>query len=325
MDDEAFVPVRYTASADVLERWELTLQALGIPYEIVDLVETDGWSMRVPEPLAEKVREALRRAEADERAELIEQAREREREALERRERRELRLSAWPGAVFVLGLAFFTAFAGLGDAAFPSRWFTAGANAFARTRLAEPWRAVTALTLHAGVEHLALNAAAAMFMLPLACEFWGVGVGTALTVLAGALGNYAEAWIGGNAVSLGASTALFAALGVAGGTRAMRQGTTRRDLYMIVVALLVMFGMFGLGRGAPDPLDVLFPGAPHVETVDILAHVLGFLFGGVLGAIARKRTPHRPGLGAQWAYGAATVLLLFAAWELALWHAGARL
>ena len=74
MDGEAFVPVRYTASAEVLERWELTLQALGVPYELVDLEETDGWSVRVPEPLAEKVREALRSAEADERAEQIEEA-----------------------------------------------------------------------------------------------------------------------------------------------------------------------------------------------------------------------------------------------------------
>jgi rhomboid protease GluP len=320
VDGEAFVPVRYTASAEVLARWELTLQALGVPYQIVDLEETDGWSVRVPEPLAQKVREALRSAEADERAEQIEAAREREREALERRERHELRLSAWPAAAFVAGLAFFTAFAGLGDATKPTRWFAAGANVFAKTRAAEPWRAVTALTLHASVEHLALNAAAAMFMLPLACEFWGLGVGTALTVLAGALGNYVEAYFAGSAASLGASTALFAALGIAGGTRLLRQGTTVRDMFLIVVALLVMVGMFGLGRGAPDPLDVLFPGAVVPEAVDVLAHVLGFLLGGVLGAAARWRWRTRPGPGAQWAFAAATVLVLFSAWELALWH-----
>jgi membrane associated rhomboid family serine protease len=318
VEPDAYVPIRYTASAELLNAWRFALEALGIPFEIVDLEDTDGWSVWVPERLSERAREVLRSTEAEERAELPKRVAERERAFAERRDALDNRLSYVPGAVFVLGIVFFASLAGLGNSLPTRPMFSAGANVLAATRSGEWFRALTALTLHANGQHLALNAVAAMFMLPLACEFWGLGVGIALTVLAGALGNLTEAYLGGNLVSLGASTALFAALGLAGGTRLMRHATSRKDVFLIVTALLVMFAMFGLGDTGPDPLQVVFPNVPHRSNVDVLAHVLGFAWGMGMGAGIRKAVSHRPQAWAQWTFGMVTVVGLFVAWELAV-------
>lgn len=308
------VQVGQTTDPRELETWRLTLEALGIRH-VIRLDETGmGWEIGVVEPDAAAAREALRQAAEDERAEAPRRERARARAELERTEAATLRLSWMPGAITAAALAVMARVAGLGAVNGDDRWFSAGANVLALTRSAEPWRAVTALTLHADLAHLLLNALAAMFLLPLACEFWGTGAGLWLTLLAGALGNLAEAVLGGPTISVGASTALFAALGVAGGTRLLRRGTSAAEAFRAIVAVLVMFAMFGLGGEVRDPLQMMFPGTASHSHVDVLAHVLGLVFGFLLGGGARLVIHRRPGPGMQWLLGCAAAALIAACW-----------
>jgi membrane associated rhomboid family serine protease len=317
MPPETWIQIAWTANAEALASWRLTLEALAIPSRVERLEPGGGWLLLVDEADGPRAREALRALMEEERAEAPLRERERRREEAEREEAPLHRLSWIPGALFAAALIEFTFLAGLGA----GPWFDAGANVLPLTRGAEPWRAVTALTLHGSWEHLLLNAIAAMFLLPLACEYWGAGLGIWLTVLAGAAGNAIEARLGGGFTSVGASTALFGALGVAGGTRVLRRGTSWGEAFRIAVVVLVTFAMFGLGGESRDPLQMIFPGTPTRMHVDILAHVLGLTVGLALGAAARALLKKRPGALAQWLWGALTLALAAGAWTLAF-HAG---
>jgi membrane associated rhomboid family serine protease len=322
MPPETWIQIAWTANAEALASWRLTLEALGIPFVLQPLEPNGGWAFFVAEEDAGRAREALRAALDEEWGDEARQEREQQRlrDEAARAEAQRGRLSWIPGALFAVALVEFAVLAGLGDAGWHTRWFEAGANVLALTRT-EPWRAVTSLTLHADQAHLLLNAIAAMFLLPLACEFWGTGVGIFLTVLAGAAGNWVEAHVGGNLLSVGASTALFGALGVAGGTRVLRRGTSWGEAFRVGVVVLVMFAMFGLGGETRDPLDILFPNpaTPHVQShVDILAHVLGLGFGVAFGAAARGLLRERPRPWLQWLAGGATLAMVVGAWALAL-------
>lgn len=327
MPPETWIPIAWTANAEALASWRLTLEALGIPFVLQPREGDGGWAFFVAEEDAERAREALHAALDEEWGEEARRERERQaaREEVAREESRRGKLSWVPGALFAVALVEAAVLAGLGAGRWSSPWFEAGANVLALTRT-QPWRAVTSLTLHADQAHLLLNAIAAMFLLPLACERWGTGFGLFLTVVAGAVGNWVEAHVGGSLLSVGASTALFGALGVAGGTRALRKGTSWGEAFRIVTVVLVMFAMFGLGGEARDPLEILFPNpAPQVQShVDVLAHALGLGFGVAFGAAARGLLRDRPGAVAQWLWGGATLALVAGCWVLAFQAAGHR-
>src|SRR5438034_78811 len=74
-------------------------------------------------------------------------------------------------------------------AASGGRWFEAGNASAARILAGEPWRTVTALTLHADLPHLLGNTAAGAALFAAVCRTLGPGVGAWLILLAGAGGN----------------------------------------------------------------------------------------------------------------------------------------
>ena len=78
----------------------------------------------------------------------------------------------------------------------------------------EWWRAVTALTLHADLAHVLANAVAIAIFLGAVARRLGPALATWLALAAGVAGNVLTALVaGGGHVSLGASTAVFGALG----------------------------------------------------------------------------------------------------------------
>ena len=96
-----------------------------------------------------------------------------------------------------------------------NRWFEPGAALSARILAGETYRTVTALTLHAHFAHVFGNAVVAFVLLGAVGQALGPGVAALLTLLAGASGNWATAqWYGPGHASLGASTAIFGALGL---------------------------------------------------------------------------------------------------------------
>jgi membrane associated rhomboid family serine protease len=170
----------------------------------------------------------------------------------------------------------------------------------------EIWRTVTALCLHVDGPHLFGNVLAlGLFASTVAWSF-GPGVGALLIVLSGALGNWANAFVQGPShLAVGASTAVFGAIGILAGLQAVRRwrGEVRKARAWLPLAgglaLLAMLGTSG-------------------QRVDVLAHLLGLLCGMLLGAAACGvlRRPATPAI--QIAAALATVGLITVSWWLAL-------
>ncbi len=178
--------------------------------------------------------------------------------------------------------------------------------------LAGAWElAVTALTLHADPPHLIGNLAVGGLFLLLLCRETGVGLGFFLTLAAGALGNWLKVELQGPGQHfLGASTAVFGALGVLGGLRSCMgfAGASWKR---------------ALPAGAGLMLLAMLGSAEEGERIDLVGHICGFGAGLVLGLltgiIRRKDREMRrtEGLaGVLW--GSAAVLLVLVSWAAAL-------
>jgi rhomboid protease GluP len=211
------------------------------------------------------------------------------------------------GAIGYTLILLLTAYcAGVGM--FGADWLSLGALDAAAGR--EWWRALTALTLHLDQEHLMGNLLFGALAGMAAGRLLGPGVAWASILGAGALANYVEILIAPAAHrAAGASTAVFAALGLIAGL-AWRQRLTLRERRWYASAPLIagicLLTLLGAGNG-------------HV---DVLGHALGFLFGvGVGWLYARAGIPRNRSKRLQIATGIGAVLLVCAAWLLALGHA----
>jgi membrane associated rhomboid family serine protease len=197
-----------------------------------------------------------------------------------------------------------------GPVALRSAWFGAGTADAYRIFHGEPWRAVTALTLHADTAHVLGNAISGGVFLNLLSRRLGPGRALFLTVVAGGLANVANAGVHllmhQPHRSIGASTAVFAAVGLLAATQmTINHGAGVRrwtDRVGPIVGGIALLGM--LGSSAQS---------------DLWAHLLGLAVGAVLGIIVllpkRARTPLGP--GAQWTLGALSVGLIVASWAVA--------
>ena len=172
----------------------------------------------------------------------------------------------------------------------------------------EWWRVVTALTLHADGQHLMGNILIGGYFVVRLCQWIGSGLGWSLILASGITGNIINAFVqnaGHN--SVGASTAIFGAIGIAGaiGTvQSKRQRAKRSVLPLAAAGILLAF----LGAGASD------------SHTDIGAHLFGFISGITFGVLAGIYIEEK-GLPAR--YGSLTFSLLSAsaiatAWLLAL-------
>jgi len=184
-------------------------------------------------------------------------------------------------------------------------WYERGAADAARILAGEVWRTVTALTLHADLPHAVGNALAGTIFLGAVCGALGRGVGLALVVLAGAAGNGANALLhGAHHVSVGASTAVFAAVGVLGGlgvVRRRREGVAGRRAWLPFAAAFALLAVLGM---SPE--------------TDLLAHALGFVAGVLAGAAVGGATARPPGPALQALAGTAAAATITASWALAL-------
>jgi len=169
----------------------------------------------------------------------------------------------------------------------------------------ELWRTVTALTLHADIAHVLSNAVAGGLFFTAVASLEGVGFGGALVLLAGAGGNLANAFLHGSAhVSVGASTAVFGAVGLLGSigmTRRRRSAFSRWRAWLPIAAAFALLGMLGSSG----------------QRVDIWAHFFGLLVGAVLGLRVGLVSPRPPGRRIQWACGTAAVAVIIYCWAVA--------
>lgn len=141
----------------------------------------------------------------------------------------------------------------------------------------EWWRPVTALFLHADVGHLVSNVVAGVFILSVVLSTFGRRLGWALLAVAAVAGNLAVAFsrFPDPYRSLGASTAIFAGLGLLTGRAlplkpARRGRAPWRELLAPLGAGLTLLALHGAGG----------------ERVDLGAHLFGFAAGLLLGVVA---------------------------------------
>jgi membrane associated rhomboid family serine protease len=177
-----------------------------------------------------------------------------------------------------------------GQSEWPGVWESAGAlDARAVFGRGEWWRPGTALFLHADFGHLTSNLLSGFFVFSAVLSTIGRRRGWLLLAGASIAGNFAIAALNypGPYRSLGASTAIFAGLGLLTGRaiRAVRQARHPhrwRAVFVPLAAGLTLLGLFGAG---------------DLRT-DVGAHVTGFASGLLLGfwqgALAPKDIPPKP-------------------------------
>ena len=285
-------PIRRADGTRQADEWALVLAAAGIPHRLAP--HDDGVWLIVPGDEAARAEAALDEYERELLAGHADAA------ALESTSVR----GSWVlGASVALALVAF--FALIGPPEPGDRWFTRGAASAARIVGGEPWRAVTALTLHLDAVHVASNAVASVVLIAAVAQRLGPGLGLALTVFAGVAANALGALVhDAHHSAIGASTATFGAIGLLAGLRMSSRSpiaSTRVKPWIVLAAALLLLAMLGTSKGA-----------------DITGHALGLACGVVLGIVAGVvlRRP-LPAL-AQWALGVATLITIVGGWVLAL-------
>ena len=182
--------------------------------------------------------------------------------------------------------------------------FARGAAHGERLLSGEYWRAVTSLTLHADAAHALANAVAAALFVPGVFRVFGPGLGSALVLLAGAGGNLLNAFLqGAGHASVGASTAVFGAVGLLGGSGLARRqlgGGRGRRAWAPFAAGVGLLAMLGTGG----------------ERTDFWAHGFGFAVGAALGLLSSRRLHDPPGRVLQWICGATALAVLLGSWAL---------
>lgn len=199
------------------------------------------------------------------------------------------------------------AVAGLaGYSFFGHDWFDAGRVDGALIRNGEWWRTLTALTLHSGARHLVGNLVFGIFFGVFAGRLLGSGVAWLAIVVAAAMGNATNTLLlESTHRSIGASTAVFAALGLVAGFvwrgQLMAQDRWSYRYGPIVGGLaLLMF----TGTGGPE--------------TDIGAHLMGFVCGFATGMLLTVLGPIPTDRRRQTVAGGLALALIFSAWFVAL-------
>jgi len=210
-----------------------------------------------------------------------------------------------PGVIVYIGIIGLFAWLA-GEAMFGRDWLAAGRMEGARFREGELWRNFTALTLHLDMRHLLGNMGFGGLFGYFAGRLLGSGAGWLTIVLAAAVANGVNALLlDVSHRSIGASTAVFAALGVASGFvwrgRLMAQDRWPYRLGPIVggIALLAYTGTGG-------------------ENTDIGAHLLGFVCGLAAGMLLVTKHTALASAKVQSVAGATAVGLIIGSWMIAL-------
>ncbi|MFT3773186.1 MAG: rhomboid family intramembrane serine protease [Minicystis sp.] len=298
--------------------WALVLQSMSIWHAIRRSYA--GWVVLVNDADYAAAAQSIDKYEAENRDWPPRPTRERARHAS----------SATIPVIFGLLVAFFLV---TGPVASGSFWFDRGIAFSERVLTNQPWRAVTALTLHADSVHVLGNAISGTAFVSILQRRIGAG-GAALAVLAsGVAGNVANAVyhqvVHGPHASLGASTAIFGAIGLLASTQLVLhrpESAPRRTWIDFARPIVGGFALLGaLGAGG--------------ERTDLGAHLFGFLAGLLIGVVVafplRRATlavdvasghhGHEVSLGSgaprwwvQTTLGAIAAAIVVVSWQMAL-------
>ncbi len=270
----------------------LVLTSLDIQHELLE--GADSWAIIVPATLAERAS-----------AELAQYARENLASGPPAKIRHPRYQDALPGVIVYIAILVFVAWTSNSNF-LGHNWYTAGRMDGELLRQGEWWRLATALTLHGSLKHLLGNLGFGALFGFFAGRLVGSGVAWLCILLASCLANDLNATLldlGHR--SIGASTAVFAALGLVTAyvwrSRIMVQDRWPYRLGPVIggIALLA------------------FTGTGDANT-DIGAHLMGFLFGFLTGLALVYVARYLDNIALQKYSGALAASLLLLSWIVAL-------
>ena len=157
----------------------------------------------------------------------------------------------------------------------------AGANVPALTLDGEPWRLATAMFLHFGLLHLALNLVC-LWQGRITELVYGRTAFAAIYLLAGLAGGVASAARTEFQVSAGASGAVFGVYGAFAAFLALRRSVMPEPVWRATAKGIGMFVVINLVFGLTVP------------GIDLTAHIGGLVIGFVLGLAMLANTERRP-------------------------------
>ena len=212
--------------------------------------------------------------------------------------------TGWWGVAAYLGVIWAVMLAEGADL-FGWDWRSAGRLHVASVMSGELWRLVTALTLHADLAHIVANSLFGAVFGLLAGRYFGSGLAWLCIVLGGAFGNALNVLVRPEFfMSIGASTATFAAVGLAGAffwrSGYFRQARWQRR-FAPVFAAIALFAYTGTAG----------------EDTDVVAHLTGLVAGFLIGLYVARTRLHLSGPRAQRFFAWATIATVGMAWMLA--------
>ncbi len=146
-----------------------------------------------------------------------------------------------------------------------------GAAHASEIRSGRLWQCVTALTLHGDLTHLLSNLTIGGALIILLCRELGSALAWTLLLASGTAGNLINAWVQSPGHrSVGASTAVFGAVGILAAVSMLRGQNLRRRWFVPIAAGLALLALLGT----------------EGKSTDLGAHLFGFCAGLLFGAAA---------------------------------------
>jgi len=281
------IPLLSHIDLDQANIFSLVLNSAGIGNQVI--ASDDGFTILVPEALLDAARDSIDRYQ-------IENPRSGE----------EIADSSYrPPTGYLSGIAvalsLFAIHLAVTTSAAPQDYF-AVFGADARRILGGEWyRCVTALLLHADAEHVVGNMAGVALFGGAVCGIAGVGVGWLMILICGILGNLinALAYETGH-LSIGASTAIFGAVGILcaiQAVNAVKTGKGWKRMFLVLGAGIALVGFLGTSPRS-----------------DVGAHLFGFVTGVVMGGAYGVWMKCKAGGKSQILCGTIALGILLAAW-----------
>lgn len=270
----------------------LVLHSLDIPYE---LLNDEGRSLLVvPAGHAERAKFELWQYESENRVE----------RPKVQRIKPVYQDGAWGVAAYIAVISLVAVLAG--EQAFNSDWFAAGRVDGVLIRQGEWWRTVTALTLHSGLPHFVGNVVFGALFGFMAGRVLGPGVTWLAVVVSSSLANFINTLLlDSDHRAIGASTAVFAALGIVAGF-AWRAKLFAQDRWA-----------YRLGPIVGGVALLAYTGTGDANT-DIGAHLAGFVCGFAAGTALTLVYRFIPDPVVQRVSATSAVAIVILAWMAAL-------
>lgn len=302
LSPQGFTAIGPIATERKTRDWSLVLQSIDV-WHVVHRTFA-GWILLVRNQDYDRASTSIDRYEAENRDWPPRRARERPRHE-------GTKLAPF---IFLALAAFFVI---TGPVSAGSRWFHRGTSVADLVLTSEPWRAVTALTLHADSAHVLGNVISGTIFASAVCSRLGPGGGSLAVLASGVLGNVANALYhhargGGGHASIGASTAVFGAVGLLAATQIAvdRQSSSGAPRSWMETAAPIVGGLSLLGALGASP------------TSDLGAHLFGLLAGVLLGLPAalylRRRAIPGSRFWVQPLLGALALGVVVGSWQLAM-------